>query len=1763
MATINLKNSFITIHSGGALSAVGDTDKITKAHLSNSITTTTSSISTVEDISSWLPEDIVVFVPTNDISLPFEARTISDIVSNTEFRVKTFLDYPYDITKYPANVYHIVNLTKDVKIQGYSPSARIALRSLDSAALSLDNIEFSNLGIPADSTSEGVVSINNKDNNIIINNCSVIGDNTRDTGFLSILNRSLASTGIPDLLFSNNIIYNTGTALKANLSKILPSNINIHNNIFLKSSISTFNVSANSLTAIDNHYYGCYSDAAHINCAHIDTLTFNKSNFYLNKAKGLYTLNISNSLVEDVSGSYNVGTALHFNNIQNITASNINVNSSNNHNIVFEANTVYAYSPNYLKDSLSVNSKQSGLYYIGASPLYVKGLTANNNTGSGIQIMLHSTDVGVTRLSAEHNILSYNNTGIDIGSTNNAVLKSNKIYIDYNDISGNTKGVRATNISGTITNNTLSGNKVKDFEVSIGNGSTLFAYNTSVLDFNNNFTFTSITGGVNYTDIQIRNNVIKSPFIDIKSGGINLCKYNQSSVLNAWPVQGISLQTRSPGPGSTDPAINKESIISYIKDVTFTHLKVSYTGDALISGKCQLTISLNDEVTNIAVTPGSTVIKLPQVDRIGDKFTKLILSYENLAAADNELKTVTITKIEYSNNGINYTTLLPGFSHYNNHISYPNNSNPEIYLDSITFNKSAATFLTLGNTNFKTFSVTSNVNQPYAKLAVKLTASTVIGSYTLHGNYVNVDSVSVNNFYQPRVEKTLGITNTVYPGAAAYYKNGYIITDLAISNINEQNNVPAERLFPKTDRLNRLKSGKKYIAATKFSRVTIYAHVKISASYKGSAPRLMVARNSLLGIETDTVLATYNRTTKGWQRLKGTTETIKEEGVLEFYVECDGNSGFIVIDKWASPIEAELAAATIEGLDAPLPWSPTPTNTQTPTPTPSHTSTTTPTPSVTATLTPTNTNTASGTSTPTPTLTQTQTPQLTLTQTRTPHKTSTPTRTLRPTNTPTPTNTATPTNTPSNTATPTNTPSNTATPTNTPSQTASHTQTPTNTPSHTQTPTNTPSHTSTQTQTPSHTSTQTQTPSHTSTQTQTPTNTPTPTHTPTCTPAVVPSTLALEDFNTSSEQDILDGSINSLAIVNTNTLQLDNSPYYPKDWSAQFGHTTMLDSTAFNTAFGSIAGTRKTIEMFIYPEMVPGQQTYDKVNLFGNAHAVSSNQRFTFGLTLGSALLFSYTSSTQAEILVKTPDNLITQNTWQHVAITIDATTATNSTINLFVNGVKYSFTGHNLAHFTAIYASVFIGPGVPYHSAFRGYISNVRINKAQEIYTNNFTPPTSQLTRTSQSSVSSNVVLLMFNSAIAQDTSPARIAVTTNSKMTQISPFDTSVYSSNIHGGSGIFNGSNSVLTISNSSGVNNVGTNNFTIEFWMWPQEYGTSKPILHIGDQSTGGIKLFLAGNIMKAEYQIPSSTTPLSIQSIALPSNFWYHVALVREGTGTNQTKLYVNGKLSATGTLSNNIAAANNLYVGTLAGSSSYYGGSISDLRIVNGTAVYTADFIPPSERLTAIPNTTLLLPFNTGIADQNLSVAGNTNLNDNTQSIFGADSGYFDGVSDYIVVANKDFNFGTDDFTIEFWIYPLAYGNSTGGGQIFGTVNGAFRGYSINLGENIDRFRIVSNAAPGAWADTLVVSAGGGPNLGEWSHMAVVRFGRTLTIYKNGVSVATTAYAYTNDLYFEGNIGVIGRYNEGTYIRDFNGYIDKLKVTRHLAKYKGNFTPVD
>lgn len=69
-------------------------------------------------------------------------------------------------------------------------------------------------------------------------------------------------------------------------------------------------------------------------------------------------------------------------------------------------------------------------------------------------------------------------------------------------------------------------------------------------------------------------------------------------------------------------------------------------------------------------------------------------------------------------------------------------------------------------------------------------------------------------------------------------------------------------------------------------------------TYNGNRVRLLVKRNDDMGITYDTVLATatgYGTLT--WQSLSGTTAAATANGVLEFFVDCDGTVGSVYVDK--------------------------------------------------------------------------------------------------------------------------------------------------------------------------------------------------------------------------------------------------------------------------------------------------------------------------------------------------------------------------------------------------------------------------------------------------------------------------------------------------------------------------------------------------------------------------------------------------------------------------------------------------------------------------------------------------------------------------------------------------------------------------------------------------------------------------------------------------------------------------------------------------
>jgi hypothetical protein len=151
----------------------------------------------------------------------------------------------------------------------------------------------------------------------------------------------------------------------------------------------------------------------------------------------------------------------------------------------------------------------------------------------------------------------------------------------------------------------------------------------------------------------------------------------------------------------------------------------------------------------------------------------------------------------------------------------------------------------------------------------------------------------------------------------------------------------------------------------------------------------------------------------------------------------------------------------------------------------------------------------------------------------------------------------------------------------------------------------------------------------------------------------------------------------------------------------------------------------------------------------------------------------------------------------------------------------------------------------------------------------------------------------------------------------------------------------------------------------------------------DQTTNQFRFFVRNDIGVNNADIYSSATAVA--------NQWYHIAGVVSGTTAT---LYVNGIALASATLSGvRTGTSTTIYMGQNGATASRnLNGYLSNTRYVKGTAVYTANFIPPTANLTNITNTVLLTLQNATIVDN--SSNGYTITNNNTvvtsvQSPFG------------------------------------------------------------------------------------------------------------------------------------------------------------------------------
>jgi len=206
--------------------------------------------------------------------------------------------------------------------------------------------------------------------------------------------------------------------------------------------------------------------------------------------------------------------------------------------------------------------------------------------------------------------------------------------------------------------------------------------------------------------------------------------------------------------------------------------------------------------------------------------------------------------------------------------------------------------------------------------------------------------------------------------------------------------------------------------------------------------------------------------------------------------------------------------------------------------------------------------------------------------------------------------------------------------------------------------------------------------------------------------------------------------------------------------------------------------------------------------------------------------------------------------------------------------------------------------------------------------------------------------------------------------------------------GGSGQFTrlstGYGSMLTTPDNA-VLQMGTGNFTIEMWVFEAATVSYQTLYEKGYLSNGGFLLQMATDLKPYIY---ANGSLLMTSSTAITVGAWTHLAVVRSGSTMT---IYLNGVSVASASNSTNFNDANTASIGARNLDNTYpLNGNISNLRVVKGTAVYTANFTPPTSALTAISGTSLLTLQNPSPFIDN---SGNnlplTNVNNTVASVVG------------------------------------------------------------------------------------------------------------------------------------------------------------------------------
>ena len=654
----------------------------------------------------------------------------------------------------------------------------------------------------------------------------------------------------------------------------------------------------------------------------------------------------------------------------------------------------------------------------------------------------------------------------------------------------------------------------------------------------------------------------------------------------------------------------------------------------------------------------------------------------------------------------------------------------------------------------------------------------------------------------------------------------------------------------------------------------------------------------------------------------------------------------------------------------------------------------------------------------------------------------------------------------------------------------------------------------------------------------------------------------------------VDSSVNNLAVTSSLASATTSSVINPFLSSLYFGTSGSTNYIRINPApqFGT---NNFTIEGWFY--FYGGNTALGRILWYmGVISGSGTYQGKMYLSTDATNLTFGYVSSLGGSAVTYAMTNLSSR--WNHIAV-VKAGAGTNQT-TIYINGNAAVTTTLGDITYSASNFVFDIGNNPESGTWYNQFLlSNFRIVNGIAVYTSNFTLPTAPFNTTQLANVNGNPSAVISSGTYTTFllNGPGTVDTSKNSTYSVVGsitypalsePFTTSSYVLYCPGNSYV------TTTVSRALGA---GGGNYTIEMWLWVGGLTSNTsydwwlfgptandanvaPYLQILINHTGAAFSATFGWINPGGGQSASASTTSFLYK-------WAHLAYTRSGT---TGYLWVDGVNIASSTQSTSPPTAGVLFVGGYSNAgrnipSEMY---IKDFRVTSGVAVYTSTFIPTTSPLTttqlanvngnpsaAISTASwiswLVSPTGQTITDSSTYGLSITSVGSYVQLAKSANdlststnygSLLFNG-NGYLTLANPtQLAFGTNNFSMEAWIYPINWAGGTNSVTFLfdfrpNGVNGVYPSLYFN-----------ASGVPLYYVSGGVRITGNALSLNTWHHIVVARLGRSTGMIVNG-SLVGTVYDDTNT-YLIGSgrpfIGGDSGFGPGSSI--FRGLISNVRM---------------